>query len=187
MGISPWTSLSPKDWIHIWSSILLLAYDRHFCHQFGREKLLLEDLLDKARASWKTYSKLAVRICPHCGLSLHPVQNEWRCEPCKFAFFTCYPSTQCNSCEHRFDYIDHPEEPHLCKGNGYNYSTEQDLQVWMRTFYDRNQKLVPNYPILYNRVVQMGDVPEALTDPGHIGHVFYQFCNLKELLDKEAT
>ena len=182
----PWDRLSPKDWIHIWSSILLLAYDRQFCQQFGREKLLVEELLEKARASWKTYAKLSLRICPNCGSPLRPVQNEWRCEPCKFAFFTCYPSTQCNSCTHKFDYVGQPEVPHVCEGNGYTYSTQQELQSWMGTFYNRSQELVPNYPMLYSRVVRVGDIPESLADPRHVGHPFFQFCNLKELLEYEA-
>ena len=182
----PWAHLSPKDWLHIWGSILLLAYDRHFCQQFGREKLLVEELLEKARASWKTCIKLILRICPHCSAPLHPVQNEWRCEPCKFAFFTCYPSTQCNSCTHKFDFVGHPEVPHTCEGNGYTYSTQQELQSWMGTFYNRSQELVPNHPSLYRQVVVIGDIPESLADPRHVGHPFYQFCNLKELLEYEA-
>ena len=31
----PWSCLSPKDWINLWSSILLLAYNKHFCMTFA--------------------------------------------------------------------------------------------------------------------------------------------------------
>lgn len=179
---SPWKSLSPKDWIHIWSSILLVSYDRHFCQHFSREKLVMEDLLERARQSWKAYAaNLILRVCPHCFAPLEAYQNEWRCQnSCRFAFHTCFPSTACNGCKHRFDNV--YETEHVCPGNGITYSTQQTLWSWMRTFYDRSQTLVPNFPALYNQVVRLGDIPDALTDAKHTGHVFYQFCHLHEML-----
>jgi GTPase SAR1 family protein len=181
---SPWKSLSPKDWIHIWSCILLVSYDRYFCQHFAREKLVIEDLLERARQSWKSYAaNLMLRVCPHCFTSLEACQNEWRCRnSCRFAFHTCFPSTACNNCTHRFDNV--YETEHVCPGNGLTYSTQQTLGSWMRTFYDRSQSLVPNFPALYNQVVRLGDIPESLTDANHTGHVFYQFCHLHELLQE---
>ena len=188
--------------MHVWSSLLLLSYNRYFCQQFGREKMLLDDLLEKARSSWKTYSKMALRICPHCADPLQPVQNEWRCHACKFALFTCFPSTLCNGCgKHRFQEPKETdngmfgfggpggpsEELHVCPGNGFTYSPQQALQVWMRTFYNCSHELVPNYPNLYNRVVQLGDIPERLSDPSHAGYILYQYCKLRELVENEQV
>ena len=182
---NPWTTVSPKDWTHIWSSILLVSYNSHFCNQFGREKLLLQELLDKAQCSWKTYHKLSLRLCPHCGLSLHAVQNEWRCDSCMFAFSTCFPSTQCNFCDHRFDYdTGPPDEPHVCPGSGFTYWTCQDLHAWMKVGYNRKQELVPVYPVLYERICSMGNLPASLDDANHVGHIWNEFCRFKEELSR---
>ncbi|CAB9496256.1 expressed unknown protein [Seminavis robusta] len=184
---SPWQSLSPKDWITVWSSILLLSYDRHFCQQFSREKLVMEELLERARQSWKSCAATVVlRICPYCVAPLVAFQNEWRCpNTCQFAFHTCFPSTACNGCKYRFDNV--YETEHVCPGNGYTYSTQQTLHAWMRTFYDRTQTLVPNFPALYNQVARLGDIPESLSHHNHVGHAFYQFCHLQELMLQESA
>jgi GTPase SAR1 family protein len=181
---SPWKSLSPKDWIHIWSSILLVSYDKYFCEQFPREKMVMEDLLERARQSWKSYAAyLVLRVCPHCFTPLEAYKNEWRCQKsCRFAFHTCFPSTACNGCKHRFDNV--YETEHVCPGNGITYSTQQTLGSWMRTSYNRSQTMVPKFPALYSQVVRLGDIPDSLTDANHTGHIFYQFCHLHEMLQE---
>ena len=188
---NPWMSLSPKDWMQMWGSVLLLSYDKHFCQNFGREKLLIEELLGKAKEAWNLHKDTKLRLCPHCGAPLQPYQNEWRCDACRFAFLTCYPSTLCSECQdHRFD-EDNPattsiKEPHVCPANGFTYSAQQNLQLWMKTFYNRSQTLEPVYPNVYHQVVQTGMIPESLSDPHHMGHVVCQFCILKEMIDEHG-
>jgi hypothetical protein len=46
--------LTFQEWSLVWSSILLLSYDRNFCTSFGKEKIIFERLVQDAHQSATT-------------------------------------------------------------------------------------------------------------------------------------
>ncbi|CAB9510634.1 Zn-finger in Ran binding protein and others [Seminavis robusta] len=69
-GKGPWQSLSPYDWIQIWQSFLLLAYDKHFCMSFAVEKLVMEQERHSAQLAWQELAGAKVMIHGHSSTAL---------------------------------------------------------------------------------------------------------------------
>jgi len=63
-------TIAQHDWIVVWSSFLLLSYSKIFCQTFGREKVMIERLLDDAYHRARDEGG----TCTSCGKDLEDVK-----------------------------------------------------------------------------------------------------------------
>lgn len=157
---SAWTTLSPVDWSNIFESILLLSYDRRFCEEFGREKIMLERVSRQADAIWSTKATQFGQ-CPLCKGVLVALDSR------DF-------SIACHSCQKVFVYGKDTGSSCVPEGYGVIRRPNQSNVAWLKA----NWKTVPTRDLTKVRI------PESLADPDHFGHVVFKYCEFKRELEQ---
>lgn len=181
----PWKRLSPLDWSTIWSSILLLSYDRQFCLAFGTPKLLMERELFNSQASWLALARSS-RWCPDCRGDLPKKDQQTTCGGIVVFFVKC---SSCNGVFLKKKY-NVPITP-TCISCGCRNARPKGLtcsscknarfcltwpQHWALLKYDgMSGKTEARYPTYY-KFVSSVSVVKSVDNKNHIGHAAYRFC-----------
>ena len=183
----PWKRLSPLDWITIWSSILLLSYDRQFCLAFGTQKMLMEREIFEAQASWRITA--GSRSCTECHGDL-PKQFQkttfagnqdvyWvKCSRCNIVYtwkkYIVQGSNCCICCRSRCT-----QSNLTCSSCSPPRVSPATLKNWARLKYSKNTVgeggTEPVDPAAY-KSVSCVPLVDSVKNKNHIGHVAYRFC-----------
>jgi small GTP-binding protein len=156
-----WKALSPYDWRTIFESLLLLSFNRHFCENFGQEKILLELLkfeqmkktcaLSQQDLDCYEYERCS---CPFCSNGSSRNRMYQRCTHCKRdAHFKTKALSGC-----------------------YRAAVKMKLGKGKLSPVDK-----PEYSFMFQI-----DTPESLADPKHFGHVAWKCCKLIASLETSA-
>mmetsp|Transcript_18623 Transcript_18623/g.44983 ORF Transcript_18623/g.44983 Transcript_18623/m.44983 type:complete len:660 (-) Transcript_18623:70-2049(-) len=180
-----WKLLSPYDWATIYNSILVVAADRHFVENFGKQKMLLDRLVFKSHDL--IYQQHDSAIIPPPSPS-HSIGTETRIQ-----IGHKQPSPQ-NRIHRLFrgrqktikDTKDLSGENHVrCDDSVSLYDPFMpadkcpSLSHALDGFYSlhRMGEFIPKYPETYGCVVNL-ETPQLPSDPNHFGHVAWTYCNM---------
>ena len=181
-----WKLLSPYDWATIYSSILVVASDRHFVEKFGKQKMLLDRLVSKSHDL--IYQQHDSVILQSPSKPSHRISTEKRIQ-----LEHNQPSTR-NRIHRLFrgrqKSIDNEKDINgqnhgLCEDNVSLYdpfTTSDDcpsLSHALDGFYSlqRMGEFIPKYPETHGCVVNL-EPPQLPSDPKHFGHVAWTYCNM---------
>ncbi|KAL3905395.1 MAG: hypothetical protein SGILL_009694 [Bacillariaceae sp.] len=161
-----WKSLSPMDWANMYSSILLVVNDRLVCTRMGKEKIMLDNLLQRSNeAIFSVQQQLQEHVeTPSPSedankqqrLKLFSVKRRGKETSQKASAVPFHTSDGCPSLEKCLD--------------GY--------------FSLKNGALIPKYPATYSCVVNL-KAPSSLDDPSHFGHVAFTYRNVMASIGKK--
>jgi hypothetical protein len=186
-----WKSLAPADWRKIWGSILLVGADPNFYTPFGREKLVMEELLHQARLGT---SSCPTCQSPHCVVPYAPGRLRL-CKACRTIplFKPAGANTKISHCLRCRG--DLHENSRVCKRNECG-STHQQLNasIYLCLSCDIHQTSShcsrrANYylpPFGYTTVLVGKEivVPKSIAeDPEHFGHLPWRFCQIMKSLE----
>jgi small GTP-binding protein len=202
-----WKSLSPKDWVRIWGSVKLGTAGKCFFELFGKEKLLLDDLMYEARklgdqeATWPCdrcqcgssytckplpgHQETSIRLCLSCRkiplLSLTSEEESPHCARCSKQIndvLGVCSNTTCGCVSRRVSL-------YVCP-----YHVTQPLSgVSGSCIYCTT--VLSEFTCLPLYVGEGVVLPQSLSDPGHFGHVFWQYgefsCSIRASAKKRKS
>jgi hypothetical protein len=159
-----WKYMSPLDWSNVYGSILLVANDRYISTRMGKEKIMLENLQQKAYE--------ALFFSPESSPNATMAQ------------------TSVDQSSNTFQRI----IPLRSGGSGQSKDKEKvpfsaqdgcpSLAKCLEGFYSlKDGRFVPKYPSTYSCVGRM-EIPSNLGDPSHFGHVAYVYRNVLASIGK---
>jgi small GTP-binding protein len=190
-----WKLVSPKDWIRIWGSVKLGTADKCFFESFGKDKLLLDDLMYEARLLDNEESKTSpCGRCSECGKSYsckplpdHEGTSIRVCSPCRkiplLLSISKVELGQCARCNKQISdvtgvcsdstcgcvYRHIPIYSCVCAYSGGRLKGAPG-KCPMPSYCSKTMSEL-TYLTLY-----VGDpiiVPQSLSEPSHFGHVFW--------------
>jgi GTPase SAR1 family protein len=145
-----WELLSPPDWANIYSSILLVGGNRHFCERLGHEKIVMQTLLQKA----------------HLAIFEEPVPPVLAHAQRRRSLFGSSASSSTSTVTGS-----------VMEADGF-YAMDgcPSLQKGLDGYYDIKGILHPKYPETFACLERIHP-PESLSDPNHWGHAAWRYMN----------
>jgi hypothetical protein len=178
------TDFTPQDWSLIWSSYGIMGYSRHFCEDFGKEKILFERMAQDAHA-WgsmhhsvptdqnEKVSKTPPTECKKCQGALYSSGNARKsCSNCNIVYCADNGPQYCVDCGSKVT------APSCC---GYIY---QGPTLTKRAFdpcYVSTGEITPFPEKIQDKLLHV-KVPSSLSDPSHVAHTVWKYCKCKEKL-----
>jgi GTP-binding protein EngB required for normal cell division len=193
-GVSvAWRSLTPMDWRKIWGSILLVGAEPQFYAQFGRQKLVMDELLHETRLA--TISKSCLNSCPTCAneytVASHGMGILRFCLFCKNIplYKTADDNPKHSQCLRCLGVLD--QHSRICR-NCHCGSAHRELDVPIyfcstcracRTSAyctGCSHQISPSTQLGYVTVLVAKEivVPRLISDPEHFGHLPWRFCQI---------
>jgi len=172
------SGMTPHDWAIVWGSLLLLSYSRTFVEYFGQEKIIFERLAQDAH-HWN--NEVNKSTCD-CGCTLYPVSGSKSSKWCKDSCYTVYtvetekPIYCPYQCGRRLD------SSHYCEDCDQTYPHVPFDYIPLAPCYDDKGRLLP-----FESKASAGNpliiTPKSFSDPTHIAHILWKFCDLIESLE----
>jgi hypothetical protein len=180
-GILSWKSLSPLAWQMLFDSILITATHERMClEHFGREMLWLGNYLRKCSCETaarcplcqgETARSFDTDFCESCNCYFISPSNKGICGVCKYNENQVFPfddDDECTNCG---------EAKSLTKDAGAKDAGAKDAGACLHIKYV-DGRLEPVHLDAYKRIIGI-DVPlNGPCDPGHYGHLVWQFCQV---------
>jgi GTPase SAR1 family protein len=179
--------MTPQDWSLIWGSYCIMGHNRHFCEDFGKEKILFERMAQDAHA-WGTMQYSVPSDQDEEKGKMVP-KNCFKCR--QYLSSTGYgKSKYCSSCY--LIYVA-DNEPHRCVGCGRTSSATSCCRYVFHMGIKTNRAFDPCYtlngtiqPFPKKQKVQDKrihiKVPEHLSDCSHVAHIVSKYCECKDSL-----
>jgi GTPase SAR1 family protein len=178
--VGKWKFLSPCDWATIYNSILVVAADRHFVENLGKQKLLLEQLL------YKSYDRMYKDRYNTTGdIDLNAGTTQCKNHTPKKRISRIFRGRRNNIKKS----IDHHGSNDEADDDGNTKFKSIDgcpsLSHALDGFYSLQEmgKFIPKYPETYGCVVRL-ETPASPSDPTHFGHVAWVYCKMLEVIDE---
>jgi hypothetical protein len=190
--------LTPKDWVKVWGSILLVAANRHFYYRFGSQKVQIEDLLSEARSLERSncgrcgcaYSlcspfsdSVPIRVCANC-CSIPVFSSPTKVVPEQCVLCDRFVSSEKGVCSNKFCGTVYRELEQVVRGctNCRTVSTSNDSCNWC----GMSMETIQHRHVYFGGALT---IPKFISDPAHFGHVLWRYCefmgSIKETKDSK--